>query len=55
MKISKQARRDAKQLLQSCRVSGLLDEAKVRQAVQQVIAGKSRAATWPSSPISNGW
>jgi len=42
MKISKQARRDAKQLLQSCRVSGLLDEAKVRQTVQQVIAGKPR-------------
>jgi F-type H+-transporting ATPase subunit delta len=42
MKISKQARRDGKQLLQSCRVNGLLDEAKVRQAVQQVIAGKPR-------------
>ena len=42
MKISKQARRDGKQLFQSCRVNGLLDEAKVRQAVQQVIAGKPR-------------
>ena len=42
MKISKQARRDAKQLVQSCRVNGLLEDAKVRQAVQQVIAGKPR-------------
>ena len=42
MKISKQARRDAKQLLQSCRVNGLLDEGKVRQAVQAVIAAKPR-------------
>jgi len=42
MKISKQARRDAKQLVQSYRVNGLLEDAKVRQAVQQVIAGKPR-------------
>ena len=42
MKISKQARRDAKELFRSCRVNGLLDDAKVRQAVQQVIAGKPR-------------
>jgi F-type H+-transporting ATPase subunit delta len=42
VKISKQARRDAKQLFQSCRVNGLLDEAKVRQAVTQVIAQKPR-------------
>jgi len=42
MKISKQARRDAKQLVQSCRVNGLLEDAKVRQAVQQVIAGQPR-------------
>ncbi len=42
MKTSKQARRDAKQLLRSCRVNGLLDEAKVRQVVQQVIAAKPR-------------
>ena len=42
MKISKQARRDAKQLLHSCRVNGLLDDAKARQAVLQVIAGKPR-------------
>ena len=42
MKISKQARRDAKELFQSCRVDGLLDENKVRQAVTRVIAAKPR-------------
>ena len=42
MKISKQARRDAKQLFRSCQVGGLLDEGKVRQVVQRVIAGKPR-------------
>ena len=42
VKISKQARRDAKQLFRSCRVNGLLDEAKVRQVVQQVIVTKPR-------------
>ena len=42
MKISKQARRDAKQLFRSCRVNGVLDEAKVRRIVQQVIASKPR-------------
>ena len=42
MKISKQARRDAKQLYRSCRVNELLDEAKVRQVVKLVIAAKPR-------------
>ena len=42
MKISKQARRDAKQLFRCCCVNGLLDEGKVRQVVQQVIAAKPR-------------
>jgi F-type H+-transporting ATPase subunit delta len=42
VKISKQACRDAKQLFRSCRVNGVLDEAKVRQVVQQVIASKPR-------------
>src|SRR5690349_12997982 len=42
MKISKQARRDAKQLFNCCRVNGLLDENRVRQAVNQVIARKPR-------------
>jgi len=42
MKISKQARRDAKELFRSCRDDGLLDEAKVRQAVARVLAAKPR-------------
>ena len=42
MKISKQARRDAKQLYRFCRVNGVLDEGRVRQAMQQVIATKPR-------------
>ena len=42
MKTSKQSRRDAKQLIKACRVAGALDEAKVRQVVQQVIASKPR-------------
>ncbi len=40
MKINKQAKRDAKQLFTACRVSGLLDENRVRQAVGAVIARK---------------
>lgn len=42
MKIGKQARRDAKQLFQACRVNGVLDEARVRQVIQSVISGKPR-------------
>jgi F-type H+-transporting ATPase subunit delta len=42
MKISKQARRDAKQLFRSCVSNGLLDEGRVRQAVQAVLAQKPR-------------
>jgi F-type H+-transporting ATPase subunit delta len=42
VKISKQARREAKELFRSCRVNGLLDEAKLRQVVQQVFAAKPR-------------
>ena len=42
MKISKQARRDAKQLFHSCVQNGLLDEGKVRQAVSAVITQKPR-------------
>jgi F-type H+-transporting ATPase subunit delta len=42
MKISKQARRDAKTLFRTCRVEGVLDEARVRQAVTEVIARKPR-------------
>lgn len=42
MKIGKQSRRDAKQLFLTCRVDGLLDESRVRTAVEQVIARKPR-------------
>lgn len=42
MKTSKQARRDAKELFRSCRVQGVLDEAKVRDVVTRVIAAKPR-------------
>jgi F-type H+-transporting ATPase subunit delta len=42
MKISKRARRDAKQLFRSCVLDGLLDDGRVRQTVQQIIAQKPR-------------
>ena len=42
MKISKQARRDAKQLFNVCKVAGVLDENRVRQCVTAVIAKKPR-------------
>ncbi len=42
MKISKQARRDAKSLFQAAQVDGLLDENRVRQVVDQVLAAKPR-------------
>ncbi len=42
MKISKQARREAKQLFRSCQDKGLLDEGRVRLAVRRVIEVKPR-------------
>ena len=42
MKISKQARRDAKSLFQTCKVNGLLEDNRARQAVSAVIAQKPR-------------
>lgn len=42
MKLTKQARRDAKQLFHSCKVGGLLDESRVRKVVGAVIAQKPR-------------
>jgi F-type H+-transporting ATPase subunit delta len=42
MKISKQARRDGKSLFNNCKVSGVLDENRVRQTVSAVIAQKPR-------------
>ncbi len=42
MKISKQAKREAKELFRSCLVSGLLDENRARQAIRKVIEMKPR-------------
>ena len=42
MRNSKQTRRDAKQLFRICLADGLLDENRVRQAVQRVVAAKPR-------------
>ena len=42
MKVTKLARREAKELFRSCLVNGVLDEARARQAVQQVLQLKPR-------------
>ena len=42
MKISKQARRDAKELYRSTFVSGVMDEGRVRQATTALLAQKPR-------------
>ncbi|MEK7706537.1 MAG: F0F1 ATP synthase subunit delta [Verrucomicrobiota bacterium] len=42
MKISKQSKRDAKQLFRSCAAGGLLDENRALQIVQHVVAQKPR-------------
>jgi F-type H+-transporting ATPase subunit delta len=42
MKINRQARRDAKSLLQACRDQGVMDERRVRDAVTRVLAQKPR-------------
>lgn len=42
MKISKQARRDARELLRACMANGVLDENRVRQAAQVVVQDKPR-------------
>ena len=42
MKINKQAKREAKQLFRYCLVNGLLDENRVRNVVQRVIAACHR-------------
>ena len=42
MKISKQARREGRQLFNACRVQGVLDETRVRTAVTRVLADKPR-------------
>ncbi|MBI3414753.1 MAG: F0F1 ATP synthase subunit delta [Verrucomicrobia bacterium] len=42
MKISKQAKRDAKQLLRNCKVNSLLDDGRIRQSVQAMVMRKPR-------------
>lgn len=42
MRITKQARRDAKALFRSCLTDGLLDDGKVRNVMQKVLAAKPR-------------
>jgi F-type H+-transporting ATPase subunit delta len=42
MKITKQARREAKHLLRSCIVDGVLDDNRVRQVVDQVLSARPR-------------
>ena len=42
MKISKQARRGAKELFRSCLVNGVMDENRVRQVVSKVAEAKPR-------------
>lgn len=42
MKVSKQARREAKHLLRTCQVDGLVDEGRARQAVDELLRVKPR-------------
>ncbi|HZT22193.1 MAG TPA: H(+)-transporting ATPase, partial [Verrucomicrobiae bacterium] len=42
MKISKPAQREARQLFRSCRVNGVLEEERVRQAVKLLLEKKPR-------------
>jgi len=42
MKISKQSRRDGKTLFNACRVNGVLDDNRVRQALTAVVQSKPR-------------
>ena len=42
MKISKQAQREARQLFRSCHVNGLLDESRVRTALNLLVTKKPR-------------
>ena len=44
MRTTKQLRREAKQLFRMCVVNGLLDEARVRQAVQTVLEARRRGS-----------
>ena len=52
MKISKQARREARQLFRACLAANRSMKTARARPWPVVIARKSRAVTWPSSPIS---
>ena len=43
MKISKQARREAKNLFRAAHINGVLDDARARQVVDEVLAAKPRS------------
>jgi F-type H+-transporting ATPase subunit delta len=43
LKISKQARREAKELFRNCVADGMLNEDRVRQVVQRVLEAKPRS------------
>ena len=43
MKISKQARREAKDLFRAAQVNGVLDDQKARQVIDEVLATKPRS------------
>jgi F-type H+-transporting ATPase subunit delta len=42
MRITKQARHEAKALFRACQVNGVLDEARVRQLVEKIVAARPR-------------
>ncbi len=42
MKVSKQAKREAKELFRNCLTDGLLDDGRVRASVQRVLQAKPR-------------
>jgi F-type H+-transporting ATPase subunit delta len=42
MKLTKQARRDAKQVFRSCLANGLLDEGRARKVVAEIVSKKPR-------------
>ena len=42
MKISKSARRDAKQLFRSCLLNGVLDQGRVREVLRRVVEARPR-------------
>ena len=54
MKISKLAQREARQLFRSCRVDGVLDENRVRAAVQSSLSDDSMSGESDWTPRAAG-